>query len=188
MLSAREGGRDNGSIINTVTQLSDTPMRLTIAVNTRNLTHDIIARTGLFNISVLDQSVPFAVFKRFGFQSGRDADKFEGLDGIARSANGLTYLTGQTNAYLSCKVVECKCYGTHTLFVADIVEGKVLGDVPSVTYAYYFDHIKPKPETKTVKKGFVCKICGYVYEGETLPEDFICPICKHGAADFEPLS
>lgn len=188
VLTAKDGGKDNGCIINTVTQLTDTPKRITIAVNKANYTHDMIQKTGVFNVSVLSEDVPFKIFQQFGFQSGRDADKFAGMATQTRSANGLRYLSEYTNAFISAKVISAEDYGTHTLFVADITEAKVLSAEPSVTYAYYFEHIKPKPQpTAETKKGWVCKICGYVYEGEDLPADFICPLCKHGAEDFEPL-
>lgn len=188
VLTAKDGGKDNGCIINTVTQLTDTPKRITIAVNKANYTHDMIQKTGVFNVSVLSEDVPFKIFQQFGFQSGREADKFAGMATQTRSANGLRYLSEYTNAFISAKVISAEDYGTHTLFVADITEAKVLSAEPSVTYAYYFEHIKPKPQpTAEAKKGWVCKICGYVYEGEDLPADFICPLCKHGAEDFEPL-
>ena len=188
VLTAREGEKDNGCIINTAQLLTDTPKRITIAVNKQNLTHDMILRTGVFNVSVLTEKVPFKVFQHFGFQSGRDTDKFAGWQG-PRSANGLCYLPEYTNALLSGRVISTADYGTHTLFVAEVTEARILSEEPSVTYSYYFQHIKPKPQPQAEKKkGFVCKICGYVYEGDTLPEDFVCPLCKHGAADFEPLS
>ena len=188
VLTAREGEKDNGCIINTAQLLTDTPKRITIAVNKQNLTHDMILRTGVFNVSVLTEKVPFKVFQHFGFQSGRDTDKFAGWEG-PRSANGLCYLPEHTNALLSGRVISTADYGTHTLFVAEVTEARILSEEPSVTYSYYFQHIKPKPQPQAEqKKGFVCKICGYVYEGDTLPEDFVCPLCKHGAADFEPLS
>ena len=188
VLTAREGEKDNGCIINTAQLLTDTPKRITIAVNKQNLTHDMILRTGVFNVSVLTEKVPFKVFQHFGFQSGRDTDKFAGWEG-PRSANGLCYLPEYTNALLSGRVISTADYGTHTLFVAEVTEARILSEEPSVTYSYYFQHIKPKPQPQAEKKkGFVCKICGYVYEGDTLPEDFVCPLCKHGAADFEPLS
>ena len=188
VLTAREGEKDNGCIINTTQLLTDTPKRITIAVNKQNLTHDMILRTGVFNVSVLTEKVPFKVFQHFGFQSGRDTDKFAGWEG-PRSANGLCYLPEYTNALLSGRVISTADYGTHTLFVAEVTEARILSEEPSVTYSYYFQHIKPKPQPQAEqKKGFVCKICGYVYEGDTLPEDFVCPLCKHGAADFEPLS
>ena len=188
VLTAQEGEKDNGCIINTAQLLTDTPKRITIAVNKQNLTHDMILRTGVFNVSVLTEKVPFKVFQHFGFQSGRDTDKFAGWEG-PRSANGLCYLPEYTNALLSGRVISTADYGTHTLFVAEVTEARILSEEPSVTYSYYFQHIKPKPQPQAEKKkGFVCKICGYVYEGDTLPEDFVCPLCKHGAADFEPLS
>ena len=188
VLTTRDGDRDNGCIINTAQMLTDNPKRVTIAVNRKNLSRDIIAKTGLFNVSVLTEEAPFKVFERFGFVSGRDADKFAGCDCDARTANGLRYIPKYTNAVISCKVIESMNYGTHTLFVAEVVEARKLSDVPSITYAYYFAHTKPKPQPTTEpKKGYVCKICGYVYEGDSLPEDYVCPLCKHGAEDFEPL-
>lgn len=188
ILTARDGDKDNGCIINTVAQLTDTPKRINIAVNKQNLTHDMILKTGVFNVSVLSEEVPFKVFQHFGFQSGREADKFEKSDAVKRSNNGVYYIPKYTNAFLSGNVIEAKDYGTHTLFVAEVTQAVVLSDVPSVTYTYYFEYVKPKPApVDEDKKGFVCKICGYVYEGDELPADFICPLCKHGAEDFEPL-
>lgn len=187
VLTAKEGEKDNGCIINTVTQLTDTPKRMTIAVNKANYTHDMIMRTGVFNVSVLTEDVPFSVFQHFGFQSGKDTDKFADIE-FERSSNGLAYLPAYSNACISGKVIDAYDYGTHTLFVAEITEADVISEAPSVTYTYYFDHIKPKPQQLDgPKKGFVCKICGYVYEGDELPADFICPLCKHGVEDFEPL-
>jgi len=189
VLTARDGSRDNGCIINTVTQLTDTPKRITIAVNKQNCTHDMIAKTGVFNVSVLSEAAPFRLFEHFGFHSGRNTDKFADFRHAERSENGLYRLNKYANAFLSAKVTGSYDYGTHTLFVADVTEARMLDSAPSVTYAYYFANIKPKPQPpEGIKKGFICKICGYVYEGETLPPDFICPICKHGAADFEPLA
>ena len=187
VLTANDGTRDNGCIINTVMQVTDVKKRITIAVNKANYTHDIIKKTGEFNISVLTTDAPFKLFQQFGFQSGRDVDKFAQGGAEARTANGLRYVPEYSNAVISGKVTEAYDYDTHTLFVADVTEAAVLSNVPSVTYQYYFDHIKPKPQPTTDKKGYVCKICGYIYEGETLPDDFICPLCKHGAADFEKL-
>ena len=187
VLTAKDGDKDNGCIINTVQQVTGSPLRVSIAVNKENLTHDMIAKTGAFNVSVLTTSVPMEVFQHFGFQSGRTVDKLAGWAFAARSANGLTYLTRFTNAVISGKVVQAVDCGTHTLFIADVTEAHVLSDEPSVTYQYYFDHIKPKPPVLEKKKGFVCKICGYIYEGDELPEDFVCPLCKHGPEDFEPL-
>ncbi len=189
VLSAKAGDKDNGCIINTVTQVTDSPKRISIAVNKQNLTHDMVKQTGVFNVSVLSADVPFRVFQDYGFRSGRNCDKLADQPDVARSANGVVYLTRYANAFLSAKVIQTVEYETHTVFFAEITEAKVLSGEASVTYADYFDHIKPKPAvTAEKKKGFVCKICGYVYEGDALPPDFICPLCKHGAEDFEPLA
>ena len=189
VLTAKDGDKDNGCIINTVTQITDSPKRIAIAVNKANYTHDMIEKTGVFNVSILNREVPFSVFQHFGFQSGRDVNKFEHCEGEERTQNGLLYIPKYTNAYISGKVTAEYDYGTHTLFIADVTEAKVLSTVPSVTYQYYFDQIKPKPQPlEPEKKGYVCKICGYVYEGDELPEDFVCPLCKHGAEDFERLA
>ena len=179
VLTAKSGEKDNGCIINTAAQLTSSPNRINIAVNKANYTHDMILNTGVFNISFLSENTSFDTFKRFGFASGKDTDKFAGFEeNVARSANGLLYVTLGTNAY-----------GSHTLFVAEVTEAELLSQEPSVTYAYYFDHIKPKPQPKIEeeKHGYVCKICGYVYEGDELPPDFICPLCKHGVDDFEKI-
>ena len=187
VLSAKDGDKDNGCIINTVMQVTDVKKRIAIAVNKANYTHEMIRKTGEFNVSVLTTEVPFKVFQQFGFQSGRDADKFAQGGAEARTANGLRYIPEYSNAVISGKVTEEYDYDTHTLFVADVTEAAVLSNVPSVTYQYYFDHIKPKPQPTTEKKGYVCKICGYIYEGDELPADYICPLCKHGVEDFEKL-
>ena len=187
VLTAKDGEKDNGCIINTVMQVTDVKKRIAIAVNKANYTHDMIKKTGVFNVSVLTTEAPFKLFKQFGFQSGRDTDKFAEGGAEVRTANGLRYVPEYVNAVISGKVVEEHEYDTHTLFVAEVTEAAVLSNVPSVTYQYYFDHIKPQPQPTTEKTGYVCKICGYIYEGDTLPEDFICPLCKHGAADFEKL-
>ncbi len=188
VLTARDGDKDNGCIINTVQQVTGTPLRVSIAVNKENFTHDMIARTGLFNVSVLATSASMDLFKHFGFQSGRDTEKLANWPDDCRSENGLCYIPGCTNAFISAKVVNTVDCGTHTLFIADVTEARKLSGEPSVTYQYYFDHIKPKPPVLEKKKGFVCKICGYIYEGDELPADFVCPLCKHGPEDFEPLA
>jgi flavin reductase (DIM6/NTAB) family NADH-FMN oxidoreductase RutF/rubredoxin len=167
-----------------------------VYVNKLNYTEQLIRKTGVFNVSVLTESAPFDLFKQFGFSSGKDTDKFAGKT-YKRSGNGLYYITEHANAVISAKVVDALDYGTHTLFVAEVTEAKVLSNEPSVTYDYYFAHIKPKPvaaneaptEKSTEKKikRWICKICGYVYEGESLPDDYICPLCKHGVEDFEPI-
>lgn len=187
VLSAKNTeGKDNGCIINTVMQVTDTPKRILIAVNKSNYTNKIIKETGVFNVSTLTENAPFDLFKRFGFQSGRDVNKFEDFTDFDRAANGIVYINKNANSYISCKVISSMDYGTHTVFVADVSEAVTMNEESSVTYDYYFKNIKPSP-AKAKKKGYVCKICGYVYEGEELPADFICPLCKHGAADFEPL-
>ncbi len=187
VLTARDGEKDNGCIINTAIQAASEPLCVAIAVNKANYTHDMILRTGAFNLSFLTEESEFAVYQNFGFRSGRDAEKLEGIP-FRRSANGIAYLTEACNAYLSGKVTKTVDLGSHTLFLAEVTGGEVLSKAPSVTYAYYFAHIKPKPEARKEKKtGWVCTICGYVYEGEDLPADFICPICKHPASDFQKL-
>ena len=187
VLSAKEGNKDNGCIINTAVQVTNTPNRLAVTVNKQNHTHDMILRTKAFNLSVLTQDAPFALFQRYGFASGRDTDKFAGVEEV-RTANGLRYVPGPVNAVISGKVISTVDCGTHTTFIAEVTEASVLSEDPSVTYQFYFDHIKPAPMAAPGQKtGWVCKICGYVYEGDELPEDYICPLCKHGAADFEPV-
>ena len=187
VLTARDGAKDNGCIINTVTQLTDSPKRISIAVNKANLTHDMIVKTGEFNVSVLSNDAPFALFQHYGFQSGRNTDKFAGIQGMARSTNGIYYIPYCTSAFLSAKVTQTVEFETHTLFIADVTEAKLLSNVPSMTYAYYFANVKPKPAVLQKQTGWVCKICGWVYEGEELPPDIVCPLCKHGAAGFERL-
>lgn len=189
VLTAQENGFDNGCIINTAGQVTSTPNRISIAVNKQNKTHDMIRATGVFNISMLAEDTDFKTFQHFGFQSGKNVDKFEDYGPKERSENGLYYITKGTNAYISGKVVQELDLGTHTLFIADVTDGKVLSEVPSVTYDYYQKNIKPKPEApKTSKTTWVCKVCGYVYEGEELPADYVCPLCKHGAEDFEKVT
>lgn len=185
VLSAKEGEKDNGCIINTAAQVTTSPNRITVAVNKSNFTHDIIHNTGVFNVSILDTTVPFSVFENFGFRSGRDCDKFADIP-VKRSDNGLLYVLDHTTAYISGKVVQEIDLGSHTLFLSDVTDADIVSGKEAVTYSFYQDNIKPKPE-KTEKKGYRCKICGYVYEGDTLPEDFVCPICKHGSADFEKI-
>ncbi|HCE73882.1 MAG TPA: flavodoxin [Lachnospiraceae bacterium] len=188
VLTAKDGEKDNGCIVNTVIQVTEKPNRIQVAVNRNGCTHDMIKKTGVFNVSILAQDATFDLFRQFGFQSGKSADKFADFADYSRSANGLTYVTRGTNALISAKVVQEVEFETHTVFIAEVTECRVLSDVPSVTYEYYFAHIKPKPQPVEEKKvGWVCRICGYVYEGEVLPPDFICPICKHPASDFEKL-
>lgn len=186
VLTAREGDKDNGCIINTAIQVTDQPKQVSICVNKKNYTCGMIERTGIFGLSFLSQDVKFETFQHFGFQSGENVDKFADYADVKRSEAGLLYLTKGANAFISVKVNRTVDLGTHMMFIGDVEEEEVLSDVPSTTYQYYFDHIKPKPEQPKVK-GYVCKICGYVYEGDPLPADFICPLCKHGAEDFEPI-
>ena len=187
VLSVRLGDKDNGCIVNTVTQVTSSPTRIAVTVNKQNLTHDVLLHTGSFNVSVISESAKFALFKRFGFQSGRDADKFDGLSGARRAANQIAYITEGICAYLSAKVISSVDLGTHTLFIAEVTECEVLSEDAPMTYAYYHANVKPKPEESPAAKGFRCKICGYIYEGEELPPDFICPLCKHGVEDFEKI-
>lgn len=184
VLSAKDGEKDNGCIINTAMQVTEKPYRIQIAVNNSNYTAEMIKKTGEFNVSILDTTVPFSVFERFGFKSGRDTDKFDGFGDVSRADNGILYLKKYSNAVISAKVINTVEFESHTVFFAEVTEAKVLSDTESVTYQYYFDNIKPKPQPQK-KKGWVCKICGYVYEGEELPPDFECPWCKHPASDFE---
>ena len=190
VLTAREGEKDNGCIINTAIQAASTPNQLSICVNKANYTHDMIVKTGIFTVSILTQKASFDIFKRFGFASGRDVDKFADYAECKRGENSVYYITEATNAYISVKVSKTEDLGSHTMFVGEITDMEVLSEEPSVTYAYYFQHIKPKPEASASPSGktvWRCKICGYEYEGENIPEDYICPICKHPASDFEKV-
>lgn len=185
LLTARENDKDNGCIINTVMQVSENPTHLCISVNKNNLTHDIILRTRSFNISALSTSASFDLFKHFGMQSGRTVDKFENYPDIARSENNLPYLTKHANARFSVKVTMYLDLGSHTLFVGELTEAETLSNEETCTYSYYQSNIKPKPAAATNNKTtWTCSVCGYVYEGENLPDDYICPLCKHGKNDF----
>lgn len=186
VLSSKSGDKTGGCIINTAMQVTSTPLRMTVTVNKDNFTHDLIQKSGVFALSLLDQSAPFGLFQHFGFQSSRDVDKFAGLN-TGTDANGVPYLTWSSCGYVSCKVVSTLDLGTHTQFLADVVDGDLLSDTPAVSYDYYQSSIKPKPEVKSETKGWRCTICGYIYEGETLPEDYICPLCKHGPEAFEKI-
>lgn len=196
LLTAQEGGRDNGCIINTVMQVAEKPVRVAISVLKNNLTHDMVKNTGKFNVSAISTEADFELFRRFGMQSGRNVDKFSGFDAVRRSKNGLLRLTKCANMYLSAEVVEVVDLGTHSLFIAEVTEAEVLSDGISCSYSYYQAMIKPKPQPvgKTEKKKWVCEVCGWVYDEEEtgipwedLPEDFVCPLCKHGKADFSPV-
>lgn len=191
VLTAKDGSKDNGCIINTAIQAASTPNQLSICVNKANFTHDMILRTGKFTVSVLSQKVSFDLIKHFGFQSGKDTDKFADFKDCKRGENGIYYVTSGTNAYISVKVNKTEDIGSHTMFIGEVTAMEVLDSAPSATYEYYFAHIKqnPQPADTQIKKEVVwrCRICGYEYVGEELPEDFICPICKHPAADFEKI-
>lgn len=184
VLTSKNDEKSNGCIVNTLQQVTTTPNRVSITVNKGNFTHDMIMDSKEFNISILSEKVTFDTFRHFGFQSGRDVDKFADYP-YETAENGIPYIKEGANSYLSGKVISTSDLGTHTMFIADVTGGEVLSDDPSVTYDYYHKNIKESPAQK--KKGWVCKICGYVYEGDPLPPDFVCPICKHGAADFEKL-
>lgn len=186
ILTAKDGEKDNGCIVNTVSQVTTDPNRIIVAVNKQNYTHDMIVKTGMFNVSILSENSKFQTYKHWGFQSGRDMDKTESIT-FERAENGIIYIAEETNAFISAKVVSMTDLGTHTLFLADVTDGKILSDEASVTYNYYQKNIKEAPAADTKKKGFICTICGYIYEGDTLPEDFICPWCKHPASDFKPI-
>lgn len=183
VITAKQGEKNNGCIANTVMQITSDPTTFVISLNKQNFTHDMIMETKTFNVSVLTTQVPFAVFEQFGFQSGRNTDKFQNVSYTATAANGIFYLNQYTNAYLSGKVVNSIDCGTHTMFYAELTDAVTLSQQPSVTYHYYQQHIKPKPQA-TQTSGWRCNICGYIYAEATLPQDIICPLCKHGAVDF----
>ena len=185
VVTSNDGKRDNGLIVNTVTQLTDNPYRVAVNINKANYSHHVIQQTGVLNVNCLSVEAPFSVFERFGFQSGRTVDKFEGQK-INRSGNGLVFLDKYINAFMSLKVEQYVDLGTHGMFICSVTEARVMSDQETMTYTYYQNNVKPKPQTEG-KKGFVCKVCGYIYEGDELPEDIICPLCKHGAVDFEPI-
>ena len=188
VITTNDGRRDNGMIVNTVSQVTNSPNRIAVCINKQNYTHHVVQQSGVMNLNCLSVEAPFSVFERFGFQSGRNVDKFEGSDfEVLRSDNGLRFLSKYINAMMSLKVESYVDLDTHGMFICTVTEARVLSDKETMTYNFYQSNVKPKPKTEG-KKGWVCKICGYVYEGEELPEDFICPLCKHGAADFEPIS
>ena len=185
VVTSNDGKKDNGLIVNTVTQLTDTPNRVAVNINKANYSHHVIKQTGVLNVNCLSVEAPFSVFQQFGFQTGRSVDKFAGQT-VRRSDNGLVFLDKYINAFMSLKVEQYVDLGTHGMFICSVTEARVMSDQDTMTYTYYQKYVKPKPQTEG-KKGFVCKVCGYIYEGDELPEDYICPLCKHGAADFEPI-
>ena len=185
VVTSNDGTRDNGLIVNTVSQVTNTPNRVAVTINKANYSYHIIQQTGILNVNCLDVSAPFSVFQNFGFRSGRTADKFEGIEEL-RSDNGLRFLPRYVNSFMSLKVESVVDLDTHGMFICSVTEARVMSDRQTMSYTYYQDNVKPKPEIEG-KKGFVCKVCGWVYEGDTLPDDIVCPLCKHGAADFEPI-
>ena len=185
VVTSNDGTKDNGLIVNNVVQLTSDPKRVGVTIIKENYSHHVIRQTGIMNVNCLDVSTPFAVFERFGFQSGRNADKFAGVDEL-RSDNGLRFLPRYINSFLSLKVEDYVDLGTHGMFICSVTEARVISDKETMSYAYYQKNVKPRPKTEG-KKGYVCKVCGWVYEGEPLPEDIVCPLCKHGANDFEPI-
>ena len=191
VVSTKVGDKDNGCITNTAIQVTSDPNQIALAVNCANYTNELMKQAGIFNISVISEEADFELFKRFGFQSGRDVDKYAGFSDFARTANGLTYVTKGTNAFLSAKITKQVELGSHTLFIAEVTDMDVLSQAASATYSYYQSNIKPKPqavgETKTGQTIWRCRICGYEYVGEEMPDDFICPLCKHPKSDFEKI-
>ena len=190
VLVARQDDKDNACIINVAQQVTSDPLQLMICVNKTNLTHDMVLRTLKFNLCPLSEEATMRPFQHFGFQSGRDVDKFAQCEAELRTDNGLRYLPKYINSVISCVVTKSIDLSTHTMFIAQVMDAKVVSDSPSITYAYYQQNIKPKPEKQqttepSTKKKWVCEVCGYVYEGEEVPDDFICPWCKHGKADFK---
>lgn len=186
VVTSKDGTKDNGLIVNTVTQVSNTPNRVAVTINKQNYSHHVIKQTSIMNVNCLDVSAPFSVFENFGFQSGRTVDKFVDIDEL-RSDNGLRFLPRHINSFMSLKVESYVDLDTHGMFICSITEARVISDKETMTYAYYQNNVKPKPDTEG-KKGYVCKICGWIHEGDELPDDIICPLCKHGAADFEPIA
>ena len=186
VVTSNDGKKDNGLIVNTVTQVTNTPNRVAVTINKENYSHHVIKQTGKMNVNCLDVTAPFSIFENFGLQSGRTVDKFQGQS-VLRSDNGLVFLSHHINSFLSLKVEQYVDLDTHGMFICSITEARVMSDNETMSYTYYQNNVKPKPQTEG-KKGYVCKICGWVFEGETLPDDIVCPLCKHGAADFEPIS
>lgn len=186
VVTTRDGEKDNGLIVNTVSQVTNTPNRIAVTINKANYSYHIIEKTGVLNVNCLDVSAPFDVFQKFGFQSGRTAEKFSASEKRMRSDNGLVFLSHYINSFMSLRVEQVVDLDTHGMFICSVTEARVMSDKETMTYTFYQNNVKPKPQTEG-RKGYVCKICGYIYEGDELPEDFICPLCKHGAADFEPI-
>lgn len=190
VLTAKNGEKDNGCIINTAMQVTAEPNRISVTVNKSNYTHDMIAETGRLTVSTISQEADFELFKRFGFATGADTDKFDGFDGHKRGGNGVVYITEGTNSYISAEVEQSVDLGTHTMFICKVTDAEIISDSPSATYEYYHANIKPKPQEAAAPAGktvWRCTICGFEYEGEELPADYVCPLCKHPASDFEKV-
>ena len=189
VVTVKNAQKQNGCITNTVMQVTTTPNAITLAVNKQNYTHDLIKESKVFNVSIISQKATFSLFKRFGFQTGREVDKFEGFNDYKVASNGVYYITKGVNAVISAKVTNVIDLGTHSLFIADVTDEFIIDEVtPSATYAYYFANIKPKPQAKVEKTLWRCNICGYEEEVEELPDDFECPLCKHPKADFTKVN
>ena len=186
VVTSNDGKKDNGLIVNTISQVTSSPNRVAVCINKENYSHHVIKQTGIMNVNCLSVEAPFSVFESFGFRSGRNVDKFENETDLLRADNGLVFLSKYINAFMSLKVEQYVDLDTHGMFICTVTEARVLSEKDTMTYTYYQENVKPKPETEG-KKGFVCKVCGYVYEGDELPDDIVCPLCKHGAADFEPI-
>ena len=185
IVTARENDKDNGCVVNTVTQVTDKKLRVAVTINKQNYTHDMVKNTGVMNVCCLTEETPFAIFEYFGFQSGREVEKFVSPN-LHRSDNGLVILPSYSNSFISLKVEKEVELDTHTMFICEVTQSQVLSDKPTMTYSYYHANVKPKPQ-KTESKGYRCKICGWVYEGDELPKDIVCPICKHGYDAFEKI-
>ena len=182
VVTSNDGSKDNGLIVNTVSQLTDNPTRIAVTINKENYSHHIIKQTGMMNVNCLDVSAPFSVFQNFGFRSGRTADKFEGIKEL-RSDNGLRFLPQYINSFMSLKVEQYVDMGSHGMFICSVTEARVISDRETMSYGYYHRNVKPQPQADT-QKGYVCNVCGWVYEGEELPDDIVCPLCKHGKEAF----
>jgi flavin reductase (DIM6/NTAB) family NADH-FMN oxidoreductase RutF len=186
LLSTREEGKDYGCIINTAVQVARDPDRIAISVQNNNKTCEVLKRTELFNLTAITEDAPFDLFKQFGMQSARDVEKFRGYPGVDRAPNTLPILSRHGNMYLSVYVDQVMDLGSHTLFIGQILDGEVLSNKPSCSYGHYQANIKPKTK-KAAAKQWECRICGHIYEGEEVPDDYLCPLCKHGKEDFVPV-
>ncbi len=185
VVTCNDGKKDNGLIVNSVSQVTSSPNRIAVTINKQNYSHHVIDQTGIMNVNCLSVDAPFSVFEKFGFSSGRTKNKFA-TEEVLRSDNGLVFLPRYINSFMSLKVEQYVDLGTHGMFICSITEARVISNFETMTYSYYQNNVKPKPNTDG-KRGYVCKVCGFVYEGDKLPDDYICPLCKHGIADFEKI-